>query len=146
MIVGRLAKPLLAWCRVPDDWLWQPVLKFNAIQLALIGAFFWIEATMRGEAFATEVFGAFATSFPAEMWAAGLMAGGAFTYIGLIHPPRRPAILTGSFINVTQFLALSYSAIHTGGEMVIGLYASLYLAPVSIITAVKALHGPVHSS
>lgn len=129
-----------------NAWLGQVVLRLIAVQYVAIGAVFWIEASLRGEGFSPEVFGRFATSFPAEMWAASLMAGGAITYIGLIHPPKRGAIICGSVINLMQFTGLAYSAIHTGGELVIGLYASVMLAPLALITAWKAIHGPDDAS
>jgi hypothetical protein len=128
------------------EWLGQPVLRLIAIQYVLIGAAFWIESSLRGDAFSADVFGRFATSFRAELWAASMMAGGGLTYIGLIHPPNRGMVAFGSAISLGQFLALAYSAIHTGGELVIGLYASTMLAPLSLITLWKALHGPDHPS
>jgi hypothetical protein len=79
-----------------DGWLEQPLLKLAALALAVIGSLFWIEAGLQGEAFSAEVFGRFATSYPAEMWAAFMMAGGVLLFVGLLRPPRREMVTVGS--------------------------------------------------
>lgn len=128
---------LAAYTRRPGGfaarWIAAGVLIFDQLRHAVIGALFWIEAKAQGEAFNVETFGEFALLFPAEFWAAAMMAGSILTFAGITHPPQKWAIVVGSLVNVAQFTGLAYSAIFTGGEQVVGLYASSFAA-AAIIT------------
>lgn len=115
-------------------WLMSPVLIWFLLSSALIGSLFWAQAQLQEEAFNVDTFGRFALMFPAEFWAAAMMAGSLLTFAGLMHPPKRWAIIAGSVVNALQFTGLGYSAIVTGGEVVVGLYASLMFAPASLMT------------
>ena len=129
--------------RMLETWLWQPWLKFNAVATFAIGAFFYMDAVTTDSAFSVEVWGEFALRFPAEMWAAGLMAGGALSLIGLLNPPKRIHLLIGSALCLVQFLVLSYSAAHTGGDPVVSLYAGWKEAPMAVLTFVAAARHAV---
>jgi len=111
----------------------------DQIAILLIGTLFWIEARTTGGAFSERVFGEFALRFPAEMWAAWMMAGSAIIMLGLKKPERHWMIAFGSILQCLQYLALGYSAIMTGGEMVIGLHCTMYFAPSFMRTFVEAV-------
>jgi hypothetical protein len=120
-------------------YLSQPVLSHMQIAIVIIGALFWIEARLQGEAFDANVFGAFAVQFPAEMWAGVMMGASAMCWIGLRDPVRRWMVATGAALQAIQYLALGYSAISTGGEMVIGLHCTVFFAPIYAVMFWEAI-------
>jgi len=117
----------------------RPFASWITLGFFLIGCAFWIEARLSGEGFSPELFGDFAYRFPAEMWAFAMMAGSAITYIGLIKPMRWHMVAIGAGINATQFMGLAYSAIFTGGEIVVGLHASVLFAPCYMWIMIRAV-------
>jgi len=122
------------------EYLVQPILSHMQVAIVLIGSLFWIEAVTSGEAFSARVFGDFALMFPAEMWAGIMMAGSAMCWIGLRHPVKKWMIAVGAGIQTVQYLALGYSAIATGGEMVIGLHCTTFFAPIFFRMFWEAMH------
>ena len=50
-------------------YLAQPILCQMQFSIIFVGAMFWIEARIAGEAFSADVFGEFALRFSAELWA-----------------------------------------------------------------------------
>jgi hypothetical protein len=124
-------------------WLESPFLIFFLLTSALIGSLFWVQAALQDGAFNVDTFGRFALQFPAEFWAGSMMVGSLLTFAGLTHPPKRWLMIAGSVVNALQFTGLGYSAIVTGGEVVVGLYASIMFAPASLITLWAAVqHDP----
>lgn len=121
-------------------YLTQPILCQMQLAIILIGAMFWIEARLQGEAFSAAVFGEFALQFPAEVWASVMMGASAMCWVGLRHPVKRWMVAAGAGLQTLQYLALGYSAIVTGGEMVIGLHCTTFFAPIYIVMLVEALH------
>ncbi len=120
-------------------YLHQPILMQMQVAIIGIGALFWIEARLQGQAFSEQVFGAFALQFPAEMWAGVMMGASAMCWIGLRHPVRRWMVAVGASLQTLQYLALGYSAIVTGGEMVIGLHCTAFFAPIYAAMLMEAM-------
>lgn len=120
-------------------YLSQPVLSHLQIALICIGSLFWIEAATTGEAFSADVYGDFALRFPAEFWAANMMAGSALCWVGLRHPVKRWMVAVGATLQIAQYLGLGYSAIVTGGEVVIGLHCTALFAPLYVRILWEAL-------
>lgn len=126
-----------------ERWLQSPFHLFFLLASALIGCLFWVQAILQHEAFNVDTFGRFALQFPAESWAGAMIVGSLLTFAGMMQPPRRWMMVAGSLVNVLQFSGLGYSAILTGGELVVGLYASLMFAPACVITFCAAVaHDP----
>jgi len=111
-------------------YLGQPVLSHMQLAIIVIGSLFWLEAVLSGEAFSADVFGRFALQFKAEFWAGIMMAASAMCWIGLRHPVKRWMVSVGAGLQCLQYLALGYSAIATGGEVVIGLHCTTFFAPI----------------
>lgn len=109
--------------------------------LFFIGALFWIEARLSGEAFAQDIYGRFALLFPAEAWAFLFMAGSAITINGLMKPVHHMRVTIGACIQFVNFSALTYSAAFTGGEFVIAVFASVMFATPHIWIAVEGIKG-----
>lgn len=124
---------------VPARWLRSPVLVAYLLAHTVIGAAFWIMARLQDEAFNAGTFGTFALEYPAEVWAAAMMTGSLVCLAGVAHPPRPWAVIAGSIINLFNFAGLGYSAIFTGGEPVVGLYASVMFAPMALYTMIAAV-------
>mgnify|MGYP003610986858 FL=1 len=123
------------------EYLMQPILQQMQVAIILIGSLFWIEARMQGDAFSAAVFGKFAVTFPAEMWAGVMMGASALCWIGLRHPVKRWMVAVGAALQTLQYLALGYSAIATGGEMVIGLHCTTFFAPIYMVMLCEALRN-----
>jgi hypothetical protein len=119
-------------------WLASPRLAFDLMLHAGVGMAFWLLARAQPEAFSVETFGRFALMFKAEVWAAAMMAGSIITFVGVMHPPQRWAIMLGSVINAVQFAGLCYSALFTDGALVVGVYA-LGFSVASVVTFVAGL-------
>lgn len=122
-----------------QHYLSQPILCQMQVAIIIIGALFWVEARLQGEAFDAGVFGSLAVRFPAEMWAGVMMGASAMCWIGLRHPVRRWMVAIGAALQTVQYLALGYSAIATGGEMVIGLHCTVLFAPIYMVMFWEAL-------
>jgi hypothetical protein len=105
----------------------------------IIGAFFWIDAMQGAKAFSPEVWGAFAYSYPAWMWAGILMLCSGATLVGLIEPIHRRLVFVGSGAMIVNYIAITYSAFLTGGDPAVGLYASVLLLPLSIVVFAGAV-------
>lgn len=114
------------------------MLAYMQVALLIIGALFWMQARLSPEAFDWQLYGRFALIFPAEMWAALMMAPSAMCLIGLRHPIKRWMVGIGASIHVLHFSALAYSAIVTDGEMVIGYFCSVLFSPLYTWMAVEA--------
>lgn len=121
-------------------YLAQPILCQMQVAIILIGALFWIEARTQGDAFSAAVFGGFALQFPAEMWAGVMMGASAMCWIGLRHPVKRWMVAVGAGLQTLQYISLGYSAIATGGEMVIGLHCTTFFAPIYAVMFLEAVH------
>ena len=110
---------------------------FQAILLA-IGCYFWIAATAEAVSFAPTTWGHFAYDLGAEFWAAVNMAASAICIIGLVDPIRRGMVVLGGAVHVLEYVGLTYSAIYTGGDPAVGIYASALLTSVNIVMAGSA--------
>ena len=118
---------------------YRPLLVASNIALFVIGALFMADAVTGAEGFKESTWGSFALSFPAEMWAGIMMSGCAMCLIGLIHPVRWWMVTLGGVVQCLNFIALAYSAIVTGGEYAVGVYASFYFAPFYTWLSIVAL-------
>lgn len=110
------------------DYLTQPSLEHDQWALIFVGALFWWMASWRPEAFDAAIYGSFALIFPAEAWAMAMMAPAAMILIGLQDPVKRWMVAVGSGLQLMQFASLGWSAIFTGGEPIIGIFAWVFFA------------------
>ena len=111
-------------------WLDHLLLRWMQIGIIIIGCAFWIEARMKSEAFSKEIYGAFAVQFPAELWAGATVTGSLIIWIGLLDPMKRWIVAVGAAIQTVQYMGLGYSAVMTGGELVIGVHCTVLFAPI----------------
>jgi hypothetical protein len=121
------------------EWLEQPALQWLNVALFIVASGFWIESMYADQAFSAEVYGAFALQFPAKAWAAAMMLGTTMTFIGLVRPIHRRKVVIGATILTVKFTLLAFSAIATGGELVVGMFSSVLFAPLFLKLAVEAL-------
>jgi hypothetical protein len=124
-----------------SDWLWlksghslaryAPMLLAIQAALFVVGTFFWIDANLgQGGNFRLGTWGSLAYAIPAEFWAGVNMLASAITFVGLMHPIKRHLAGVGAALHCTQFLVIAYSAVATGGELEVGLYAGILLLPL----------------
>lgn len=121
------------------DYLDQPVLLQLQVALVFVGCLFWVQASIRPEAFSEALYGSFALRFQAEAWAAAMMAPAAMCWVGLRQPIKRWMVAFGATIEAVQFIALAWSAIATGGEPIIGYFCSVIFAPLYAAMAAEAM-------
>lgn len=121
------------------SWLDHDLVRLFQVAIIIIACVFWIMARLQTEAFNAATFGHFALQFPAEAWAGVMASGSLMIWIGLLHPQRRWMIAVGAAIQALQYLALGYSAIMTGGELVIGLHCAALFCPAFILIFFKAV-------
>ncbi len=122
-----------------QDHLAQPVLSIIQLCLIFVGSCFWIMARLQAEAFDAAMYGDFALMFPAEFWALGMMGPAAIVWVGLRHPVKRWMVAIGCAMHLTQFLALGYSAIYTGGEPIIGVFCNGFFGPIFAYMLMESL-------
>jgi len=119
----------------------RPLAMAFEFGLFFIGALFWIEARLQGEAFSAGIYGNLALMLPAEFWAATMMAAAAITINGLIKPIHRVRVAIGSCLQLANFAALACSAAFTGGEFVIAVFASVMFVTPHIWLAFEGLRN-----
>lgn len=119
---------------------YRPILCMIESALFGIACLFWIDANTSAVGYSEETWGSFAYQFKAEFWAFIMMAGSAFSLIGLIRPIMRNMVTFGAVIQTVQFSLLSYSAAFTGGEFAIAIYASVLFVPLHFWLAIEGLH------
>ena len=111
-------------------WLDHPILRWMQVCIVIVGSAFWIEARLQAESFSPDVFGSFAVRFPAEAWAGVMVTASLIIWIGLLDPLKRWMVAVGAALQTAQYLALGYSAIMTGGELVVGIHCTVLFAPI----------------
>lgn len=107
--------------------------------LFVIACMFWIDSMTVKQGFARETWGDFAYSLPASMWAAVQMSSSSMIIIGLLRPIRGWMVSVGSFVLCLNYVGISYSAVFTGGVVVVGLHASLFFLPLHMWLLVEAI-------
>jgi hypothetical protein len=120
---------------------YAPLLIAFNLAMLLIGSLFMADALTGSRGFNPDTWGQFAYSYPARMWAGIMICGSLMCVIGLVRPVQRWMVLVGAVVQFTQFAAIAYSAIFTGGEFVVGIYASILFMPLYFWLWVKALPG-----
>lgn len=125
--------------RYSSSWLYcngldkyRQVLIAQQISLFMIGTFFWVDSRAGNVAFSQETWGDLAYSAPAEMWALMNLTTASMITVGLLRPVKKWMVAIGSAVACAELLTLSYSAVFTGGAVVVGLYASLYFLPLHL--------------
>lgn len=124
------------------DYLSQPELVDDHWALIFVGSLFWWLASWSPEAFSANLYGHFALRFQAEAWAMAMMAPAALVLIGLQDPVKRWMVATGAALQAAQFGLLGYSAIFTGGEHIIGIFALIFFARKEVRLLWSALRDP----
>jgi len=117
-----------------------PLLVTINLSLLAISIFFWIDANAGARGFQEATWGAFAYSFPANSWAAIMMAGSALVAGGLVRPPSARLVAVGCVLQLIEFGGIAYSAVLTGGEMVVGIFASTLFVPMYMWILFEAVH------
>lgn len=109
---------------------YRPGLLYIEYAFLFFGICFWVSATIGHEGFGEETWGAFAYIFPAKVFAAFNMGASALCIIGLRKPIKTWMIAAGAALQCLQFSVISYSAIYTDGEMIVGLASSVLFLPL----------------
>lgn len=117
----------------------RPCFLIADLLLFIVGSMFWAFTIMGGDAMAPDTYGTFACQFDAELWAGALMAGTAMVMNGLIRPINNWMVAAGGAILCAKFGLLTYSAIFTGGEFVIGVFAGVFFLSWHVWLTLEAL-------
>jgi hypothetical protein len=118
------------------------LVAFNIATL-IIGSMFMADAWAGAKGFNPDTWGEFAYSFEAEMWAALMIVGSVLCLIGLAKPVRYWMVAVGAFSQFFQFFAIAWSVFYTGGEFVVGIYASTLFIPLYLWKLYEAVRGSV---
>jgi len=118
---------------------YRPLLMGFQILLFIAGSLFWWEAKTSNEAFNVTLYGSFALQYPAELWAGAMMGFSTLAWIGLIKPIHKKMVAIGAIGNAIQFMLLSYSAVFTGGEFIVGVFASLLFLTPHVWLSIEAV-------
>lgn len=143
-IINSLYRRLADWAH----WFFYAALEDAArvgmmaiqVSIASVGAMFWVAARHQIEAFSEDTWGSFCLRFPAETWAMMMMAQSALIWAGLKDPLKWRWIAVGATMGVIHFSAIAYSAVYTGGEFVIGVWAIALFIPMHMVLAMAAVY------
>lgn len=116
----------------------RPLLLSLQVSLFAIGVLFWFDASTTGYGFTAMTWGSAAYAIPAKLWAFSNMAASSMCIIGLLRPIKRWMVAAGSGFHCLQLFYLSYSAVFTGGAVVVGLYASIFMLPLHLWILLEA--------
>ena len=117
----------------------RPAFMVAEVLLFIVASGFWAFSSLGGDMMHPAIYGAFATAYPAKMWAMAMMVGCALVINGLIRPINNWMVATGGAILCANFAAIAYSAIFTGGEFVIGIFASVFFLSWHVWLTLEAL-------
>lgn len=117
----------------------RPAFMAAQIMLFIVASGFWAFSSLGGDTMHPAIYGTFATSIPAKFWAMIMMAGCAMIINGLVRPINNWMVATGGALLCVNFTALAYSAIFTGGQFVIGIFASVFFLTWHIWLTLEAL-------
>jgi hypothetical protein len=118
------------------------IIKYRAMWIAfelvlcIIGAVFWGFLWLGADAFAPEVYGAWACSLPALGWAAVQFGASALIIHGLMRPITHWPALVGAMLHAAQYQAIAMSSVLTGGQIAIAIYPIFLFAPAHFVLAV----------
>lgn len=114
---------------------------YAQFSLFLFGVFFWIDASVGGNGFKELTWGSFTYAIPAKAWAVLNMVASAIAFVGLKKPIKTKLVAVGAFLHCIQFSAISYSTTFTGGESIVGLFASTFFLPLHLWLLIEAARG-----
>lgn len=104
----------------------RPCFLVSELLLFIVGSMFWAFTAMGGDVMHPQIYGDLACQFDAQLWAGAMMAGAAMVLNGLIRPINNWMVGLGGGLLCANFGLLTYSAIFTGGEFVIGVFAGVF--------------------
>jgi len=119
----------------------RPAFLVMECLLFIVGCMFWIFTSLGGDAFKPDLYGVWATTYPAEAWAMVMMCGSACMISGFIRPVRNWMVWTGGLIQCAQFAALAWSAMFTGGEFAVAVWAGVFFLTMHVWITMEALIG-----
>lgn len=117
---------------------YQPILALLNFGHLLVGVIIWMEAWLAsGTSFRPETWGSWAWQASAEFWGAAFMGVSALSIIGLLEPPRRWMVSVGATGHCVILLALGASALFSGGDKAVTVFALTALFPLHAWTLVS---------
>lgn len=128
----------IGWLAANSLDRYRPALMYAQMSLFLFGCFFWIDANSGGAGFKEVTWGSFAYFIPAKIWAAWNMVASAICIVGLKKPVKTKLVVLGAFLHCLQFSVIAYSTTFTGGEPVVGLFASTFFLPLHMWLLIEA--------
>lgn len=120
---------------------YRPVFMLIEAVLFLIAGIFWIAYNFAPDAFNAHTWGDWAYQFPARMWASLLMLASFTTFWGLVRPPARRMIVLGIALHVLNYGSLGLSAIFSGGDFAVALYAMFFMSMHALLGALIYRRG-----
>jgi hypothetical protein len=108
--------------------------------LIVVGMAQWMFSKLQSEPLSPETWGEAAMQLPLEAWAVAMMGGSLLTFLGLLYPPNLTLIRIGCIVQIGHISFLGSSALFTGGDTVIVVFAFCLLVPVHLFLAARAGH------
>lgn len=104
----------------------RPLLFWAQVALFTVGAFFYIGGITDPGVFKETTWGSLAYERDASFWGAANAISAFITALGLVRPVKNKMIAFGAVLQVMQFSAIAISCISYGGDIGIGMYASVF--------------------
>lgn len=117
---------------------YQPLLALLQFGTLIVGIMIWVEAWIGGgSAFRPETWGRWAHDASAEFWGAALIGVSTLSIIGLLEPPRRWMVSIGAAGHCLLLLFVGASAVLTGGDLAVAVFAMTALFPLHAWTLIS---------
>lgn len=120
---------------------YRPVFMVVQVMLCIISLAFYYSTFFPQPLMRAETWGTLAYELPARWWAAYGVVAAALTWAGLRIPVRNWMVTAGAVMQCAQYVVLSWSAVFTGGEPVVGIYVYLFFLPLHLWILIETWHG-----
>lgn len=109
---------------------YRPAILYSQYSFLIFGVMLWVDSVMGYGSLSQSTWGSVAYYIPAKLWALVIMGASAISIIGLKKPVKTWMVGIGAFLQCVQFSVISYSVIYTGGDVAVGILASVFFLPL----------------
>lgn len=109
---------------------YRPAILYSQYSLLVFGIMLWVDATISYGSLHPTTWGLIAYTVPAKAWAVIIMGASAACVIGLKKPVKRWMVGIGAFLHCVQFSVITISVVYTGGDVAVGILASVFFLPL----------------
>lgn len=123
---------------------YRPLYFLLNLGTLFVGMLIWSTSWLDVSQFHLETWGALAYEAGAATWGSSMSLASLLCLLGLIEPPRRWMVTVGALAHCAVLVALAVSAVITGGDTAVAIFALCVLLPLHGWLALAARGGVLH--